>query len=63
MLRDKIIELWHISRTALAGQSLVPSRYDRMIYVKKAIIEHYPELTTNIGTGKHLWFAIEDAIS
>lgn len=62
-LQAKIIELWHTSRIALAGQSSVPSRYDRMVYVKKAIIEHHKELTARVGTGKHLWFAIEDAIS
>lgn len=62
-LNAKILELWTISRTALAGQPSVPSRYDRMIYVKKALIEYSPELTTHVGVGKHLWFAIEDAIS
>lgn len=62
-LRDKILEYWHISRTALAGQSSVPSRYDRMVYVKKTLIEHNANLLTNIGQGKHLWFAIEDAIN
>jgi hypothetical protein len=62
-LTNKIIELWHISRTALAGQSSVPSRYDRMVYVKKTLIEYNSGLLTHIGKGKHLWFAIEDAIS
>jgi hypothetical protein len=62
-LTTKIIELWHTSRIALAGQSSVPSHYDRMQYVKKAIIQYHPELTVHTGQGKHLWFAIEDAIS
>jgi len=59
-LTNKIIELWNISRTALATQSA--SRYDRMIYVKNALQEHYPELISRL-TPKYLWFAIEDAIS
>lgn len=30
----KILELWHISRTALGG---VPGRYDRMVYVYREL--------------------------
>lgn len=59
-LKSAIIELWHISRTALAGT--VPSRYDRMIYIKKELNRTYPELINGISP-KHVWFSIEEAIS
>lgn len=62
-LRNEILNLWHISRVALSGGNSVPSRYDRMIYIKKSLIENHADLIKNVGTGKHLWFAIEDAIS
>ena len=59
-LHDAIIDLWHISRTALATQS--SSRYDRMLYVKKELSRSYPSLIIGYS-GKALWFAIEDAIN
>lgn len=62
-LTTKILELWHVSRTALAGQQSVPSRYDRIQYVKKPLVEYNSDMLTHIGKGKHLWFAIEEAIS
>lgn len=58
-LENKIIELWHISRTALSGMSTVPTRYDRMLYIKKTLSEQHPELITGMFS-KHVWFAIED---
>ena len=59
-LQQAIIELWHISRTALATQSC--TRWDRMQYVKKELHRTYPELITRF-TPKYLWFEIENTIS
>ena len=61
-LNQKIIELWHTSRTAMAYSESVPTRYDRMQYVRKSLNEYYPELITGL-TPKKVWFAIEDAIN
>lgn len=60
MLRNKIIELWHISRTALAGQDI--GRHSRMIYVKNELLRTYATLVENM-TNKAIWFEIEDCIS
>lgn len=60
-LNQAISELWHVSRTALAGQATVPSKYDRMIYVKKSLKEHYPALIEGMMS-KHVWFAIEEFV-
>lgn len=57
-----IINLWHISRTALAASPTVPSRYDRMIYVKNELTRTYPELIAGMKS-KHVWFKIEDVTS
>jgi hypothetical protein len=59
-LENTIIELWHISRTALATQSC--TRYDRMIYIKRSLIEFYPELIKGMS-GKQIWFKIEDQLN
>ena len=59
-LDKTIIELWHISRTALAGQT--SSRYDRMIYIKSELLRTYPNLVQGM-TGKAIWFQIEDNIN
>jgi hypothetical protein len=59
-LDNTIIELWHISRTALAGKST--SRYDRMIYIKSELLRTYPNLIQGM-TGKQIWFAIEDQLN
>lgn len=59
-LKNAILELWHISRTALATSSI--SRYDRMIYVKNELKRSYANLIENYS-GKALWFEIEDCIS
>lgn len=57
-LENKIIELWHISRTALAGGQT--TFYDRRLYIKKVLTEKHPELIAGMFA-KHVWFAIEDA--
>jgi hypothetical protein len=60
-LEITISDLWHLSKTALAGMPTVPSRHDRMIYVKNELIRSYPHLITCFnGSNKKLWFAIED---
>ena len=59
-LKNTITELWHISRTALATQSF--TRYDRMIYIKKSLLEFYPEFVKGMS-GKQIWFAIEDQLN
>lgn len=59
-LEERIIELWHISRTALAGSDT--SRYARMCYIKNELIRSYPELIKDMS-GKRLWLTIEDQIS
>jgi hypothetical protein len=59
-LDKTIIELWHISRTALAGQT--SSRYDRMIYIKSELLRTYPNLIQGM-TNKSIWFKIEDNIN
>lgn len=60
-LNQAISELWHISRVALAGQATVPSKYDRMIYVKNELKRSYPELIDGMMS-KHVWFAIEEFV-
>lgn len=60
MLQKTIIDLWHISRTALATQDT--SRYSRMIYVKNELLRSYPQLVANLSP-KKIWFEIEDAIA
>lgn len=59
-LQLAITELWHTSRTALAGK--VPSRYDRMQYVKSELNRSYPPLIDGMKA-KDLWFAIEDQLN
>lgn len=61
-LKETILNLWQISRTALAGNTNVPTRYERMQYVKKELLNSHAELISRL-TPKHLWFAIEDAIA
>lgn len=59
-LDKTIIELWNISRIALANQSC--SRYDRMIYVKSELLRTYHQLVQGM-TNKQIWFAIEDQLN
>jgi hypothetical protein len=61
-LSRAIIDLWHISRIALAGRATVPSRYDRMIYVKSELYRTYPDLVAEMSA-KKIWFAIEDTLN
>ena len=59
-LNDIIIELWHISRTALAGKDC--GRYERMIYIKRELNRTYPNHIKGLN-GKQVWFAIEEQTS
>lgn len=62
MLKNIIIELWHISRTALANSEYPVTRYDRMIYIKNELIRSYSDKIGELK-GKKLWFEIEEALS
>ena len=62
LLNDKIIMLWHISRTALATMPTVPSMHDRMLYIKDSLILHYPNTVKGMSN-KQIWFAIEEALN
>ena len=70
VLKTKILEYWHISRTALAKQD-DQGRHARMKYVADTLKQYDKELIerccTNPYTGlfsnKQVWFAIEDAIN
>lgn len=59
-LNNTIIELWHISRTALATRS--HSRYDRMQYVKTELQRTYPHLIKDLSS-KKIWVMIETQIN
>lgn len=59
-LEKTIIELWHISRTALATKS--QSRYDRMIYIKDELQKSYSTLIEGMSV-KKIWLLIEDQIN
>lgn len=56
----KIIEYWHISRTALAGMPTVPTKHDRLTYIHKTIKQYDAELIKNFSP-KRLWNEILDA--
>ncbi len=56
-LQSKILELWHISRTALANQNIPISRYDRLLYIKNQLNKDNPELITKFSP-KQLWLEI-----
>lgn len=61
-LQLAISELWQISRTALAGQyGVMPSRYDRMQYVKKELYRTYPSRIDGMNA-KQVWIAIEEQV-
>lgn len=57
MLEKTIIDLWHISRVALATQE--HGRYERMQYIKRELKERYAELIEGM-TWKQVWFKIEE---
>lgn len=61
-LKQTIISLWHISRTALAGMQSVPTRYDRMQYIKAELNNRHTDLIEGLSP-KKVWFAIEDCIT
>lgn len=61
-LEATILNLWQVSRIALAALPHVPTRYERMQYVKKELQANNKDLITHL-TPKHLWFKIEDSIS
>ena len=54
-----VCDLWHISRTALAGSET--SKYHRMLYISKELKRSYPELIQGMSN-KKLWLAIEDEL-
>jgi hypothetical protein len=58
-LKTKIIEYWHISRTALATMPTVPTRWDRLNYVRNTLKKENPELVADISA-KQLWLNISD---
>lgn len=58
-LESIIIELWHISRTALATQDT--SRHSRMQYIMNELKRTYPKYIEGMSV-KQIWFAIEDQI-
>jgi len=60
MLNKAIIELWHISLTALATHD--NSRHSRMLYIKNELLKSYPNLVKGMS-GKQIWFAIEEEIN
>lgn len=60
-LQHTILDLWHISRTALAGGNSVPTRYDRMIYVKKELTARHADLVAGL-TPKKIWLTIEETL-
>jgi ATP-dependent helicase/DNAse subunit B len=59
-LEKTIIELWHISKTALATKS--QTKYDRMIYIKNELQKSYPSLIENMSS-KKIWLLIENQIN
>lgn len=61
-LQNAIIELWLTSRTALAASENVPSRYDRMMYIKESLPKHFPTLVEGL-TAKNIWLTIQDSIT
>lgn len=52
--RAQIIDLYHIARTALAGEAR--GRWERMNYVRKHLAPLFPEVSA-----KKLWLAIDEA--
>lgn len=51
-----ISELWHISRTALAGKSC--TRFDRLQYVQRELVREFPTIPA-----KRLWDAVLSALN
>jgi hypothetical protein len=59
-LNTVILQLWVTSRVALSG--LLPTKYDRMVYIKRELVKHYPDLIT-AHTPKQLWVHIDECVS
>ena len=59
-LKAVIIELWHLSKTALVTSDT--SRYSRMIYVKNTIQTHYRDFIVGLSN-KELWLRIEEILT
>lgn len=65
-LDSTIYDLWHISRTALAGQPTVITRQDRIVYVMnelKTREENKPLISSFNGSNKQLYFYVLDKLS
>jgi hypothetical protein len=62
-LEAKILDLYQIARTALAAQPTVPTRYERMIYVKHALQNHHKEMIAHFRCSKDLWNLITATIT
>ena len=60
-LENTIINLWHLSKTALCKQEYC-ERWDRMLYIKKELYRTYPKLIEGM-TNKQIWFKITDMIN
>lgn len=56
-IRRELCDLYHIARTAMADR--VPSRYDRMCYVKREYVKAHPEVLEQMS-GKRLWLLIDE---
>jgi hypothetical protein len=50
-LKNKIIDYWHISRTALAGMPTVPTRSDRIKYVMDTLKKYDADLIDKFVEG------------
>jgi len=57
ILKKKIIDYWHISRTALAGKENVPTRSDRIKYISDTLKKYDADLISDLSP-KQLYFTI-----
>lgn len=55
-----IVDLWHISRTALADQD--HGTYERKQYVCNELRKRYPELVSDLS-GKRLWLTVNEVLA
>ena len=53
-LKNKIIDYWHVSRTALAGMPTVPTRSDRIKYVMDTLKKHDADLIAKFVEGSSI---------
>jgi hypothetical protein len=61
-LDQTITDLWHLSRTALAGMPTVPTRHDRRQYVMQELKRTYPDQIEGMKH-KHVWFQVCEVTS